>query len=85
MSVSDTLFHPFSGVSDAADPQVDRRRWKFDEDGFAKATDAATMRAMQLMREKIRSLHDDLVSTMHPSDYQVTVDNVPIDKVNFEK
>jgi hypothetical protein len=85
MSVSDTLFHPFSGVSDAADPQVDRRRWKFDEDGFAKGTDAATLRAMQLMQEKILSIHQDIINASHAADYHVTVDGVPIEKVNFEK
>lgn len=64
---------------------VDRSRWKFDENGFSKATDAALLLAQQQMREKIRSLHDDVVSAGHPNDYQVTVGGVPIDKVAFEK
>jgi hypothetical protein len=64
---------------------VNRSRWKFDEDGFSKATNAALLRAQQQMREKIKSIHDDIVGVGHPNDYQVTVDGVPIDKVNFEK
>lgn len=69
-----------------ADPDgVNRARWKFDEDGFALATNAALLVAQQQMREKIRSIHDDIVSIGHPNDYQVTVDGTPIDKVKFEQ
>lgn len=64
---------------------IDRRRWKFDEDGFSQATNAALLQAQQQMREKIRSIHDDIVNIGHPNDYDVTVDGIPIDKVNFEK
>jgi hypothetical protein len=69
-----------------ADPDgVNRSRWKFDENGFMLATNNALLLAQQQMREKIRSLHDDIVSVNHPSDYQVFVDGVPIDKATFEK
>jgi hypothetical protein len=64
---------------------IDRSKWKFDEDGFALATNAALLAAQQEMREKIASIHSDIVNVMHPSDYEVTVDGVPISKVNFEK
>jgi hypothetical protein len=64
---------------------VDRRRWKFDEGGFKIATDIATMRARQQLREKIRSLHDDIVSIAHPNDFNVTVDGVPIDKAKLSQ
>lgn len=62
---------------------VDRSRWKFDDRGFAQATDNALLAARRLARLKIRSIHDDIVGIMHPSDYQVTLDGVPIDKVKF--
>ena len=62
---------------------VDRSRWTFDEGGFSKALNAALLQAQQQMREKIHSIHDDLVAINHPSDYQVTVDGQPIDKAAF--
>jgi hypothetical protein len=64
---------------------VDRSRWTFDEGGFSKALNSALLRAQQDMREKAKSLHDDLVAINHPSDYQVTVDGQPIDKASFER
>lgn len=63
---------------------VDRRRWNFDEDGFSKATAAALMQAKQQMRERIRSIHDDIMDIGHPNDFAVTVDGTPIDKVQFD-
>ena len=62
---------------------VDRQRWKFDENGFDKALDAALLQAQQQVREQIKSLHDDVVATLRPSDYQVNVGGVPIDKADL--
>lgn len=64
---------------------VDRRRWKFDEDGFAQANNAALLQAQQQMQEKIVSLHSDIANTMHPSDFDVTVGGVAIDKASIEE
>jgi hypothetical protein len=71
--------------NEKADPDgVNRQRWKFDENGFDLATQSALLLAQQEMRDKIRSLHDDVVNVSHPNDYQVSVDGTPIDKVKFE-
>lgn len=63
---------------------LDQMRFKFDEDGFKKATDIATLRARQEMQEKIRSLNDDFMAINHPNDFNVTIDGVPIDKSVIE-
>lgn len=65
--------------------RIDRSRWKFDEDGFAKANNAALLQAQQEMREKIHAIHSELASTYHPNDYDVKVGGVPIDKAEIEK
>ena len=62
---------------------VDRQRWKFDDKGFDKALDAALLQAQQQIREQIKSLHDDVVATQRPNDYQVAVGGVPIDKAEL--
>jgi hypothetical protein len=64
---------------------IDRSRWKFEEGGFSAATNAALLAAQQQMREKIRSVNDDIRSIAHPVDYDVKVDGVPIDKANIER
>ena len=63
---------------------VDRQRWKFDENGFALATTSALLQAQPQVREQIKSLHDDVVATLRPSDFQVTVGGVPIDKAELD-
>lgn len=55
---------------------VDRSTWKFDEDGFAKANDAAVLEARQQMREAIQTVHADLVRVFHPSAFSRSVDGV---------
>lgn len=74
-----------TGLTSGGSTSIDRSSWKFDEDGFPKAMNAALLAAQQEMREKIRSLNDDIVSMLHPSDYDVTVDGVPIDKATIEQ
>ena len=63
---------------------LDQMRFKFDEDGFKKGTDIATLRARQEMQEKIRSLNDDFMAINHPNDFNVTIGGVPIDKSVIE-
>jgi hypothetical protein len=70
---------------DYAKVYVDRHTWKFDEDGFAQATNAALLQAEQQVQEKIRGIHNDIYNTYAPNDYDVTVGGVPIDKANIEQ
>ena len=64
---------------------VDRTRWRFDEDGFPLAMNAALLQAKQELQERIRTLNDDILTMGSPSDYDVTFNGVPIDKVRFER
>lgn len=66
-------------VDQYAKVTVDRSRWKFDEDGFSLANNAALLAAQQEMQEKANSIFNDIVTTYKPYAYGLTHDGVPVD------
>lgn len=62
---------------------VDRARWKFDDDGFAKAMNAALLAARQQLQESIRTVHQDIETALHPSDFSATLNGAPLDKAKL--
>lgn len=74
-----------TAVDPADDPEVDRTRWKFDEDGFQIAANAALVAARRQLRDRMLMEHQEILSLHAPSDFKATLDGAPIDKAELYK